>query len=388
MTELGTTHDPRALIPGDPASVVANATALQARASHVERAGDGLADIDAGGWRGTAADEFHDKFSYESNRWYSAANSLATAGDSLTTYGHALEWAQGRAAEAIRLWDEAEAESARAYGAYQQAVARAIPGQLVAPFLDTGEPGRQAACDTLRIARDQVETAGNAAVRFLGQEADAAPEKSSWLDKVGDFAKNMGADLVNGFASFGNAMLHHPGETAALAGGIALTAVSATADGLGFVLDATGVGVVVGAPLNAVATAGVVVGAGVTGTAATSLMRHAAAEDAVSPVSGSSPARSVPRKTDRLKEHLTEKDLDAARRELNGEVVATKSTGQPWDHVDEVQNAQRGLVRRIDQLKRLLGDTRGSEADKAAYREELSEASRLLDHSEQFVPRP
>ena len=88
-----------------------------------------------------------------------------------------------------------------------------------------------------------------------------------------------------------------------------------------------------------------------------------------------------------MKEHLTDRDLDAARRELNGEVVARKPSGQPWDHVDEVRNAQRGLVRRIDQLKRLLGDSRVSPAERGAYETELAEASRLLDHSEQFVPR-
>jgi hypothetical protein len=93
-------------------------------------------------------------------------------------------------------------------------------------------------------------------------------------------------------------------------------------------------------------------------------------------------------KTDRLKEHLTDRDLDAARRELDGEVVATKSNGTPWDHVDEVRTAQRGLLNRIGQLKRQLGDTRISLADKAALQSELSEASRLLDRSEQFVPRP
>jgi hypothetical protein len=130
-----------------------------------------------------------------------------------------------------------------------------------------------------------------------------------------------------------------------------------------------------------------VTGAGITAAACGSLMQQAASEDAVSPASGSQPARSAPSKTDRMKEHLTERDLDAARRELDGEVVATKPTGQPWDHVDEVRNAQRGLVNRIGQLKRLLGDSRTTDADRAAYQSELSEASRLLDHSEQYVPR-
>jgi hypothetical protein len=69
-----------------------------------------------------------------------------------------------------------------------------------------------------------------------------------------------------------------------------------------------------------------------------------------------------------MKEHLTDRYLDAARRELNGEVVATKSTGRPRDQLDEVRNAQNGLVNRIGQLKRLLGDSRVSASDKAQFR--------------------
>jgi uncharacterized protein YukE len=373
MTELGETSDPRALVPGLPAAIRDNARILRGRAGHAEKAGDGLVGIDTGAWTGAAADAFRDRFSYEPGKWYAAADSLSTAADALTAYADTLEWAQGRADEAIRLWGAAEATSQRARNA--------------ATLPDPGDAGRQAARETLRIARDQVARAGDAATRFLAREADAAPEESSWLDRLGGFAKDVSADVVNGLASFGNAMIHHPGETAALAGGLLLTAVSATGDGVGFALDATGVGAVGGIPLNAVSTAGVVAGAGMTGTAAASLMQHAAGDDAVSPVGGSSPARSVPTKTDRMKEHLTERDLDAARRELNGEVVATKRSGQPWDHVDEVRNAQRGLVRRIGQLKRLLGDSRTPAADRAAYEAELSEASRLLDHSEQYVPR-
>jgi hypothetical protein len=387
MSELGQTSDPVQLVPGDPAAIRGNAQALQARSAHAEQAGNGLVDIDTGAWTGAAGDAFRDKFSYEPNKWYAAADSLATAADALNTYAQTLQWAQGQAAEAIRLWDEAQAASAQARQAYDHAAAQAAPGQTLPPFTDPGDAGRQAAQDTLRRARDQVATAGDAAARFLAQEADAAPEKSGWLDKLGDFAKDVGAGIVNGVASFGNAMLHHPGETAAMVGGIALAGISAGGEGLGIALDATGVGAVAGVPLNVVSAAGVAAGAGIAGTAATSLAMNAAGEDAVSPARGSEPERSAPSKTDRMKEHLTDRDLDAARRELDGEVVARKPDGTPWDHVDEVRNAQRGLVRRIDQLKRLLGDSRVSDADRAGYQSELSEASKLLDHSEQFVPR-
>jgi hypothetical protein len=90
---------------------------------------------------------------------------------------------------------------------------------------------------------------------------------------------------------------------------------------------------------------------------------------------------------DNNKEHLQYKDLDAARRELNGEVVATKSDGTPWDHVHEVRDAQNGLLAIIDRAKRKLGDSRVSDEDKAEYEALISEASSLLDYSEGFVPR-
>lgn len=46
---------------------------------------------------------------------------------------------------------------------------------------------------------------------------------------------------------------------------------------------------------------------------------------------------------DNIKEHTTNKDLDGARREPNGEIVKTKSDVMPWDHIQEVRDAQNGL---------------------------------------------
>lgn len=91
--------------------------------------------------------------------------------------------------------------------------------------------------------------------------------------------------------------------------------------------------------------------------------------------------------TDRLKEQVTDITLDAARRELKGEVVSRRSQGTPFDHVTKARQGQRGLVNRITQLQRLLGDTRTTGVQRPALEAELSEASRLLDHTEQFVPR-
>ncbi|MGQ4601606.1 polymorphic toxin type 28 domain-containing protein, partial [Nocardia sp. R6R-6] len=94
-----------------------------------------------------------------------------------------------------------------------------------------------------------------------------------------------------------------------------------------------------------------------------------------------------PTPTDRVKEHLTDRDLDAARRELDGEVVARKPDGTPWDHVHEVRDAQNALVKRIDQINKRLSWPGLSAEERPLLERELSEASRLLDYSEQFVPR-
>ncbi|MDX3187734.1 polymorphic toxin type 28 domain-containing protein [Streptomyces sp. MN03-5084-2B] len=150
--------------------------------------------------------------------------------------------------------------------------------------------------------------------------------------------------------------------------------------------DATGVGAIAGVPLNVVSAAGIAVGGTMTVGAVGDLARHAMTDDHVEPVKPrTNPTK--PTKTDRLKEHLTDKDLDGARRELNGEVVARKGDGTPWDHATEVREAQTGLSNQTNRLKRQLSDSRLAPEDRPAIETELSEASRLLDYSEQWVPR-
>jgi hypothetical protein len=387
MAELEETGDPRELVPGDPSAVAENAQVLRARAERAAWAAEGLQAIDTGSWEGPAARAFHDKFSYEPGKWFAAADSLEMGASVVGRYGETLSWAQTQAAEAIHLWDQAEAATRDAQARHDQAAATAAAqNQPAPPFTDPGDAGRQAARDMLARARAQLTESGDTIAEFLRGEAEGAPEESSWLDDLGGFAADVGANVVNGVASVGNAMLNHPGEVAAALGGIGLTVASGAGEGLGLGLSATGAGAVAGVPVSAVSAAGVTAGVGITGAAVASIASNAAGGDRVEPVkTGGNSGR--PNKTNRLKEHLSEKDLDAARRELNGEVVARKSSGKPYDHVDEVRNAQDGLVNRINQLKRQLGDSRTTAGERGAIEDELSEASRLLDHSEQFVPR-
>jgi hypothetical protein len=388
MAELGETTDPAALVPGKPDAIYENGRVLNARGDSASAAADGLRAIDTGAWEGPAGRAFHDKFSYEPNKWFDAADSLHRAGELVTDYADTLRWAQGQAGEAIAAWNTAQQTSQQAKATHDAAANAAAANNQPPPppFVDPGDAGRQAAGDILNRARAQLNDAGNDIAEFLSQEADSAPQTSSWLDDVGNFVADMGTHAVNTLASFGNAMLNHPIDTAAAVAGIGLTVISSAGEGLGIGLDATGVGAVVGVPLNVVSAAGMAVGGTMIVGSVGDLGRHAMTDDKVEPVKPrTNPTK--PTKTDRLKEHLTEKDLDGAKRELNGEVVARKSTGVPWDHVDEVSKAQKGLVNQINRLKRQLGDSRLLPEDRPALEGELSEASRLLDYTVERVGR-
>lgn len=79
--------------------------------------------------------------------------------------------------------------------------------------------------------------------------------------------------------------------------------------------------------------------------------------------------------------------LDAARREATGEVVVRRSDGLPYDYINEVRDAQVGLLNRIERIKQRLGYPKLSPTDRAELRSALGEASRLLDYSERYVSR-
>lgn len=405
--ELGQTDDPRALVPGDVGAITSTMWAMRSYGDALCDAGSGLARIDsAAGWSGEAAEQFRSRFDGEPHRWSEAGDCFHDAARALDPYASTLQWAQQKAREAIRLWNEGEATTRRARAEHDRAVTKArqdaangIPANTDILFHDPGEAKREAARQTLGDARGQLRTAGDTAERTVSAARDKAPEKPGFWSQVGDAfgdvgngLLNAGGHVVNGGASFGNAILNHPGETAAMIGGAGLTAISATGDGAGVALSATGVGAPVGVPLTAVSTAGVVAGAATTTAAAGSLAMHAARDNRVAPMrtdhgrssgSGGKPGT----KTDRLKEQLDDPALDAARRERMGEVVARKPSGEPYDHVTKVQQGQRGLVNRIKEIKQQLSDSRLSGTDRTALESELSEASRLLDRSEQFVPR-
>jgi hypothetical protein len=415
--ELGHTNDPKALVPGNVGAIVDMMWAMRSYGDSLHDAGAGLQRIDTtDGWSGEAADRFREAFHGEPRKWLEAGDCFHSAANALDSYASTLQWAQRQAGDAIQEWNEGEAATAQAKAEHARAVqeaqqeadtktANGVPTTpRYIPFVDPGEAKREAARDTLNRARSQLRSAAKTAADTVGKARDKAPEKPGFWSQlgsgIGGFFEGLGhglevvgAEVVNGLASFGNAMVHHPGDVAAMVGGIGLTIVSGAGEGLGVALDATGVGAVAGVPLNAISAAGIVTGVGIAAAGAGDLAHHAATDDRVSPMkvdsasSGEGSAGRSISKTDRLKEHLTQKDLEGAMRESKGEVVARKPDGTPYNHIQEVRDAQNGLRNRIDQLKRQLGDTRISDSQRAAAQSELSEASRLLDHSEKYLTR-
>lgn len=92
-------------------------------------------------------------------------------------------------------------------------------------------------------------------------------------------------------------------------------------------------------------------------------------------------------KTDAIQEHILNGELDAARREAAGEIVARKANGNPYDHVKELRDAQNGLLNRIQNIKKSLGNPNLDIGTRIALEQELSQASKLLDKTEEFLPR-
>lgn len=404
--DLGATQDARVLVPGDPGGVVRVMWNLRDLGESAEAAGKNLARLETdAGWRGGAAETFRARFAEEPRRWLEAGQCFLQAASALDGYATTLQWGQQQAELAVRLWNQGESTTSTARRTFDARAAQdryaAVPGSpspaTATAFVDPGERYRAQARQVLEEARDRVRRAGDTAQRSVVAATAKAPKAPGLWSKargyagtVKDVALDVGAEAVNGVASFGNAAIHHPEDVAAAAAGIGLMAAGSGGEAAGLALDLTGVGAAGGVPLNVASAAGVVAGATTTSAAVGDLIRHSRGEARISPVRRPPRVRSDPparTKTDGYKEQVDDPSLDAARREANGEVVARDSAGVPYDHVQKVEQAQRGLVKRVRRLKQQLSDSRTAVADRPALEEELSEASRLLDRSEQFLAR-
>lgn len=185
--QLGQTRDARELIPGRPELVSEAATMLAVQASQMGEIGDGLRRIRTPRWSGAASDAFWEQFPAEPVRWQVGNDAMAAAADALTRHAEVLSRAQGRAQEAIDLWDEGEAASDRARSEYAAAAAQpeVLAGLTPLPqFQDPGEPLRMQAQQLLAYAREQVDVSGAQTAELLASHSGRGDDSPGWLVNV------------------------------------------------------------------------------------------------------------------------------------------------------------------------------------------------------------
>ena len=171
--ELGQINDPKELVPGNVGSVAGTMWAMRSYGDSLHEAGVGLRRVDTHeGWSGKAADNFREAFHGQPGKWLEAGDCFHDAATALDSYDSTLRWAQLKAGEAIRLWNEGDAATAQAkvehahavQQAQDKAAAKTAAGTPTTapniPFSDPGEAKRKAARQTLDRARRQLSSAG------------------------------------------------------------------------------------------------------------------------------------------------------------------------------------------------------------------------------------
>jgi len=262
MVSLGQTTDPSDLVPGDPGVIAKTVTQLYDYGVLLTEAGDGLSRIDtAAGWTGEAADAFRKRFDGQPHKWQEAGSCFMTAAKALDAYIPVLVWAQNTAGVAIQMWAQGDKKGAEA---------------------------------TLGSAQSQLEAAANTANTAVAAAADKAPPEPGFWSDVGHFFSDIGHDIktgaedaVDALASLGNAIIQNPGADLGLAGGTLLAGVSAGGEVLGVGLDLTGVGALVGVPVNVLSAAGMALGGTTALASAADLGSQAAGDDRVDPLNTS-----------------------------------------------------------------------------------------------------
>lgn len=217
MAELGSTTDPRALVPGNPAVARGLAASFTDRSARAEDAARRLSLVRVPSWTGEAADSFEEVMAAQPRSWRITADGLTTAARLLSDYAEALGAAQADAALAIETWargESATADSARSHQdsvrRFHQAVSDGRSAIAPDPYVDAGAPLRREAQDLLEGARSAVKQAGDVAAAAFGRIEvtdlwlfDGATS-SDWLTASGSTSGSLFRwDPVKGEGSWG-----------------------------------------------------------------------------------------------------------------------------------------------------------------------------------------
>ncbi len=197
MAELHVGATPRELVPGDPDEIDALVGRMAVLGDGLSAAGAQLRAIEAGEWVGQAADAFRSVVGQEPDKYENAGSAFSTAASAIRGYTGALREAQGRAQQAISLYEQAEAQTQRWRGQvarYESAQrsARASNDPEVMARADAmpspgGDPGadeRSEAQGMLAAAREEVRSEGRRVAGILEAEWQDAPNEPGMFDRM------------------------------------------------------------------------------------------------------------------------------------------------------------------------------------------------------------
>ncbi|MFD8546678.1 putative T7SS-secreted protein [Streptomyces sp. NPDC059649] len=207
--QLGETDDPKELIHGDPGKIAETASHLKDFSAAFDRVANGMRKLGSGQhWSGKAADAFREAFDMHPKQWMHAADACGDASKALASYMETVIWAQGKAADAIEKYHNAQEATRRSFEAYKARVekynaqadaynAAVDQGQDPGPMpqeptveSDPGAEGREAAEDMLKSARSQRNEAAERARNAIKAALAHAPEKPALTQLAGAALKD------------------------------------------------------------------------------------------------------------------------------------------------------------------------------------------------------
>jgi hypothetical protein len=271
----------RELVPGDPEELGRLAARLAVFGGGMSEAGGRLANVHASGWTGPASDAFAGLVGEQPAKYRAAGSAFEHAVSAIRGYAAVLRHAQADAGRAVAMFEQATRESGRwqhARAAHEHAVRSARgagvppPARPAPPATDPAGSDLAASRQVLSDARSAVRAQGQIAAAALSSAAQAAPHEPGLLDSViggiGDVFDDVGHGLSgawtatsgflqdaagwvkDGFERYGTDVLQIAAGGLLVVAGVELLVLAAGMEVVGVAADATGVGAVVGVPLN------------------------------------------------------------------------------------------------------------------------------------------
>ncbi len=197
MAELGSTTDPKALVPGDAAALNAIADTLTQRAGTFADVSAALGAVRMDSWTGNASSMFWDAYAAEKPSWQLGSDAMTSVAGTLSAHADTVAWAQGQAQEAIELYEQ----GVQATVAASEANA-AKPNPEPGPLVDPGQALRQQAQETLDRAREQLKSAGATNAAAIAGQGGHGADAPAWLSGPATYVSKAGNGTITASTKF------------------------------------------------------------------------------------------------------------------------------------------------------------------------------------------